>query len=131
MLDKLIHQEIEHQLEVGIYIYYILIKIYFIKINKILYLGYVFDIDGTSLPHETIECLRTWPSEDDFKEAIRIGYSEAISFAKYLQIDNQTALSMQQFIRHIEHLSDDQNNLEIVDDDDDNDQYQNLAGIKN
>ncbi|CAB4439121.1 unnamed protein product [Rhizophagus irregularis] len=35
--------------------------------------GYVFDIDGTSLSHETIECLRTWPSEDDFKEAIRIG----------------------------------------------------------
>ncbi|GES91114.1 hypothetical protein GLOIN_2v1785707 [Rhizophagus clarus] len=46
--------------------------------------GYVFDIDGTSLSHETIECLRTWPFEDDFKEAIRIGHSEAMSFAEYL-----------------------------------------------
>ncbi|PKC57828.1 hypothetical protein RhiirA1_401104 [Rhizophagus irregularis] len=50
--------------------------------------GYVFDIDGTSLSHKIIERLRTWPSEDDFKEAIRVGYSEAIELASYLQIDN-------------------------------------------
>ncbi|CAB5210970.1 unnamed protein product [Rhizophagus irregularis] len=68
--------------------------------------GYVFDIDGTSLPHEIIERLRTWPSEDDFKEAIRIGYSEAIE------------------------LADSPNTLEIIDNDDD-DQYQNLADESN
>ncbi|GBC05191.1 hypothetical protein RclHR1_00610003 [Rhizophagus clarus] len=90
--------------------------------------GYVFDIDGTSLSHETIECLRTWPSEDDFKEAIRIGHSEAMSFAEYLQIDNRTAPSMQQLIRRDEHSSDDQSNLEIIDDDEqDDEQCQNLA----
>ncbi|UZO27226.1 uncharacterized protein OCT59_019431 [Rhizophagus irregularis] len=86
--------------------------------------SYVFDIDGTSLFHETIEYLRTWPSEDDFKEAIHIEYSEAISFAKYLQIDNRTAPSMQKLIHCDEHSSDDQNNLETVDDDE---QCQNLA----
>ncbi|RIA81955.1 hypothetical protein C1645_836130 [Glomus cerebriforme] len=90
---------------------------------------YVFDIDSISLSHETIECLRTWPSEDDFKEAIHIEYHKAVLFAKYLQIDNQTASSMQQFICHDKHLLDDQDNLGIVDDNDD--QYQNLAGIKN
>ncbi|CAB4402373.1 unnamed protein product [Rhizophagus irregularis] len=68
---------------------------------------YVFDINGTSLSHETIEYLRTWPSEDDFKEAICIGYSEAMSFAEYLQIDNWTAPSMQQLIHCDEHSSDD------------------------
>ena len=100
-----------------------------LKFTNFVYLGYVFDIDGTSLSYENIECLRTWPSDDDIKEAVRIGYNEAMSFAKYLQIDNQTTPSMQQFIRCDEHLSDDQNNLGIVDNDDD--QYQNLAGIKN
>jgi hypothetical protein len=48
----------------------------------------VFDIDGTSLSHEIIEHLRTWPSEDDFKEAIHVGYSEAMELAGYFQIDN-------------------------------------------
>ncbi|CAI2199175.1 13574_t:CDS:2, partial [Funneliformis geosporum] len=65
------------------------------------------------------------PSEEDFKEAIRIGYSEAISLAEYLQIDNKTAPLMQRFIYRIKHYSDNINNLEIMDDDDD--QYQNLT----
>ncbi|CAB5365021.1 unnamed protein product [Rhizophagus irregularis] len=68
--------------------------------------GYVFDIDGTSLSHKIIERLRTWPSEDDFKEAIRVGYSEAIELANY-SLDNSDT-------------------LEIIDNDED-DQYQNLT----
>ncbi|CAB5202456.1 unnamed protein product [Rhizophagus irregularis] len=61
--------------------------------------GYVFDIDGTSLPHKIIERLRTWPSEDDFKEAIRVGYNYSL---------------------------DNSDTLEIIDNDED-DQYQNLT----
>ncbi|CAB5388992.1 unnamed protein product [Rhizophagus irregularis] len=72
-----------------------------------IFISYVFDINGTSLSHKTIECLYTWPSEDDFKEAIRIGYSEAISFAEYLQIDNWTAPLMQKLVHRDEHSSDD------------------------
>ncbi|GET49853.1 hypothetical protein GLOIN_2v1791029 [Rhizophagus irregularis DAOM 181602=DAOM 197198] len=30
-----------------------------------------------------IEFLRTWPSDDDIKEVIRIGYDEAIALANY------------------------------------------------
>lgn len=50
-----------------------------------------------------------------------------MSFAEYLQIDNRTASSMQKLIHRDEYSSDDQNNLETVDDDE---QCQNLAGIK-
>lgn len=87
----------------------------------------MFDIDGTSLPHEIIERLRTWPSEDDFKEAIRIGYSEAVELAGYLQIDNRTAPSIHQLIARVEDASDNPDTLKITDNDDD-DQYQNLTG---
>ncbi|CAJ0768318.1 19931_t:CDS:2, partial [Entrophospora sp. SA101] len=48
--------------------------------------GYVFDIDGTSLPHETIEILRTWPTTDDIKESTVIAFNEAMSLANYLHI---------------------------------------------
>ncbi|CAG8603804.1 101_t:CDS:1, partial [Funneliformis mosseae] len=45
----------------------------------------------TSLSHYTIEYLRTWLFEDDFREIIHIGYNEVISFTEYLQINNQIA----------------------------------------
>ncbi|CAJ0745830.1 7339_t:CDS:10, partial [Entrophospora sp. SA101] len=48
--------------------------------------GYVFDIDGTSLPHETIEILRTWPTTDDIKESTVIAFNEAMFLANYLHI---------------------------------------------
>ncbi|RIA95386.1 hypothetical protein C1645_816768 [Glomus cerebriforme] len=61
-------------------------------------LRYVFDINGTSISHETIEYLRTWPSEDDIKEAIHIGYDEAMAMANYLKINNRNLTTIQQQI---------------------------------
>ena len=90
-----------------------------------IFLGYVFDIDGTSLPHETIECLRTWPSDDDIKEAIRTGYDEAMALANYLEINNRNLTSIQQQISFIETSSDNTNASEIVDNE--NDQSQDFG----
>ncbi|RIA86640.1 hypothetical protein C1645_829007 [Glomus cerebriforme] len=89
--------------------------------------GYVFEIDGTSLSHEIIECLRTWPSEDDIKEVIHIGYNEAIELANYLKINNRTIPSIQQLVACVEFSCDD---IEIIGDtkivNDESDQNQNL-----
>ncbi|PKY21363.1 hypothetical protein RhiirB3_470290 [Rhizophagus irregularis] len=64
--------------------------------------GHVIDIDRTLIPNETIECLHTWPSDDDIKEAIRIGYDEARALANYLEINNCTSNSIQQQISYNE-----------------------------
>src|SRR6266540_1973265 len=65
-------------------------------IINLIFLGYVFDIDRTFLPYETIECLHTWPSDDDIKEAIHVEYDEAIGLANYLKINNHTIPPIQQ-----------------------------------
>ncbi|PKC16982.1 hypothetical protein RhiirA5_493395 [Rhizophagus irregularis] len=93
----------------------------FYKIQK--YGIYVFDIDGTSLPHEIIECLRTWPSDDDIKEAIRVGYNEAIALANYFEINNYNSVSIQQLVARVEFSSDGTNIPEIIDEN----QNQNLT----
>ncbi|CAB5391105.1 unnamed protein product [Rhizophagus irregularis] len=85
--------------------------------------SYVFNIDGTSLPHEIIECLRTWPSDDDIKKAIHVGYNEAIALANYLEINNYNSPSIQQLVAHVEFSSDDTNTPEIIDEN----QNQNLT----
>jgi len=95
-------------------------------IINLIFLGYVFDIDGTSLPHETIECLCTWPSDDDIKETICVGYDEAIGLANYLEINNCTISPIQQLTT--EFSSDDINILET--NDEENNQNQNLDDIK-
>ncbi|RGB36352.1 hypothetical protein C1646_758171 [Rhizophagus diaphanus] len=86
--------------------------------------NYVIDIDGTLIPNETIECLRTWPSDDDINEAIRIGYDEARALANYLEINNYcTSNSIQQQISYNETSSNNNTNAsEIIDNEDDQDQ---------
>ncbi|CAB5335182.1 unnamed protein product [Rhizophagus irregularis] len=94
-----------------------------LSIFLVYHVNYVFDIDGTSLPHEIIECLRTWPSDDDIKEAIRVGYNEAIALANYFEINNYNSVSIQQLVARVEFSSDDTNIPEIIDEN----QNQNLT----
>ncbi|CAB4411136.1 unnamed protein product [Rhizophagus irregularis] len=85
--------------------------------------GHVIDIDRTLIPNETIECLHTWPSDDDIKEVIRIGYNEARALANYLEINNCTSNSIQQQISYNETSLDNNTNAsEIIDNEDDQDQ---------
>ncbi|UZO21282.1 uncharacterized protein OCT59_013679 [Rhizophagus irregularis] len=77
----------------------------------------------TLISNETIECLHTWPSDDDIKEAIRIGYDEAKALANYLEINNCTSNSIQQQISYNETSLDNNTNAsEIIDNEDDQDQ---------
>ncbi|CAB5384709.1 unnamed protein product [Rhizophagus irregularis] len=85
--------------------------------------GHVIDIDRTLIPNKTIECLHTWPSDDDIKEAIRIGYDEARALANYLEINNCTSNSIEQQISYNETSLDNNTNAsEIIDNEDDQDQ---------
>ncbi|EXX72813.1 hypothetical protein RirG_065800 [Rhizophagus irregularis DAOM 197198w] len=88
--------------------------------------GYIFDIDGTSLPHKIIERLRIWPATDDIQECTRVAFNEALSLTKYIHtiffknnrriikkskvnnndIDNHEESSISEFIAHIEKMTD-------------------------
>jgi hypothetical protein len=74
-----------------------------------IFLGYVFDIDDTSLPHEIIERLRTWPTNDDIQECTRVAYNEAISLARYIHIDNHEESSIPEFIANM--IDDENDNI--------------------
>ncbi|CAI2197210.1 12114_t:CDS:2, partial [Funneliformis geosporum] len=47
---------------------------------------------------EVIECLHTWLSENDIKEAIRFGFNKAVELANYFEINNYTVVSIQQLV---------------------------------
>ncbi|CAB5384473.1 unnamed protein product [Rhizophagus irregularis] len=59
-----------------------------------------------------IEFLRTWPSDDDIKEVIRIGYDEAIALANY-QLNFSSRFLTMKLLQTI---------IQIIDNEDDQDQ---------
>ncbi|GBB91541.1 hypothetical protein RclHR1_01890015 [Rhizophagus clarus] len=63
--------------------------------------------DGTSLLHEIIERLRTWPTTDDIQECVRVAFDEATSLAKYIHIDRCEESLIPEFIVNIERETND------------------------
>ena len=58
---------------------------YWIFIFYLLIIGYIFDFD-TCISDINIEILRSWPSDDDINDAIRIASENANNFANILKM---------------------------------------------
>ncbi|CAG8499034.1 10749_t:CDS:2 [Rhizophagus irregularis] len=74
--------------------------------------GYIFDIDGTSLPHKIIERLRIWPATDDIQES-SLNRSSIVGNAA-LEISRILSDSQNENDQLYEENSDDDENEEII-----------------
>ncbi|CAJ0763937.1 18748_t:CDS:2 [Entrophospora sp. SA101] len=56
-------------------------------LSYISYIGYIFDIDGSTLSNNDIEILCQWPTDNEIDDAVRIAYENAVSFTKLLKMN--------------------------------------------
>src|SRR6266498_3456136 len=68
--------------------FYFYINIIFINIKYYIIIGYIFDFD-TCISDMDIDKLRSWPSDDEINDAIRITHENADAFTKLLNMHKQ------------------------------------------
>jgi len=68
--------------------FYFYINIIFINIKYYIIIGYIFDFD-TCISDMDIDKLRSWPSDDEINDAIRIAHENADAFTKLLNMHKQ------------------------------------------